>query len=132
MKTTINHNRANKMATAFCAAFVFTTGIWAQSNVTPEELGNCVRRLELMAAKTEKALKYEAPSVAADEINSAFERLELWANNTENTIRYRVPVEEQANTPEYAANDNSMNTDNNSNSNDDEFLTYNSTSAENK
>jgi hypothetical protein len=74
-----------------------------------------------MAANTEKALKYEAPSVAADEINSAFVRLEMLANNTDNEIRYKIPVKEPAN-------------DNNSEieAETDEFLSLTTASAEYK
>ena len=82
----------------------------------------------MMAANTEKALKYEAPSVAADEINSAFVRLEMLANNTENEIRYKIPVKEQANTPEYAANDNNSEIE----AETDEFLSLTTASAEYK
>ena len=128
MKTTNNHNQASRMATAFCAAFVFVTGIWAQPKATSGELANCVRRLDMMAANTEKALKYEAPSVAADEIISAFERLEMLANNTENEIRYRIPVEERANTTEYGANNNKSEIE----AETDEFLSLNTPSVEYK
>ena len=156
MKTTINYNRASKLATALGAALVFVTGIWAQPNpddyrnsidesfsrmesiiarteealkyVAPsaedrdevswteqnairEELANCVRRLDMLAAEIEKTLKYKAIPVVPEETESAWDRLEMWANNTENEIMYRVPVEEQVNSPEFAANDNNQEKD---------------------
>jgi len=175
MKTTINCNRAGKLATTLGAALVFATGMWAQPNpddyrksldesfsrmesiiarteeavkyVAPsadvqdeitweeqnalrEELANCVRRLDMLTAKIEKALKYEAVSVVPDEIESAWERLEMLANNTENEIMYRVPVEKQVNSPEFAANDNNQEKEADSNSNAEEFLSFNPAAEE--
>jgi hypothetical protein len=59
MKTTTNHNRASKMATAFCAAFVFDTGIWAQPNpdVYKNSVDGSFKRMEALIAHTEQAVK---------------------------------------------------------------------------
>ena len=98
---------------------------WVEQKAIQEELVNCVRRLDMLAAKIEKALKYKAEQVVPDDTESAWERLEMLANNTENEIMYRVPVEEQANAPEYAAHDNNQEKDADSNSNAEEFLSFN-------
>ena len=98
---------------------------WTEQNAIREELADCVRRLDMLAAEIEKTLKYKAIPVVPEETESAWDRLEMWANNTENEIMYRVPVEEQANDPEYAANDNNQEKDADSNSNAEEFLSFN-------
>jgi hypothetical protein len=103
---------------------------WAEQNAIQEELVNCVRRLDMLAAKIEKALKYKAEQVVPDDTESAWERLEMLANNTENEIMYRVPVEEQANAPEYAAHDNNQEKDADSDSNAEEFLSFNPVTEE--
>ncbi len=105
---------------------------WAEQNAIQEELVNCVRRLDMLAAKIEKALKYKAEQVVPDDTESAWERLEMLANITENEIMYRAPVEEQDNAPEYSANDNIQEKDADSNSNDEEFLSFNPAAEENE
>jgi tetrahydromethanopterin S-methyltransferase subunit G len=162
MKTTHNHTRISRISMVFCSAIAFGSVLYAQPHAGSDANNSdeVYNRLETLMASTEEAVKYVAPSVEADEINEAMESLELLANNIEmairyeaptietaelneaverldelassieNEIRYRVPVEEQANVLEYAENDNNKKTD--ANFKVDEFLTYNSVSADNK
>jgi len=162
MKTTNNHTRLSRIFLALCSAIVFGSVLYAQPHAgsNANNSAEVFNRLETFMASTEEAVKYVAPSVEVDEFNEAMESLELLANNIEmairykaptietaelneaverlevlacsieNEIRYRVPVEEQDNAVEYADNDNNEKTEFNSNA--DEFLTYNSVSAENE
>jgi hypothetical protein len=106
MKTTTNHNRASKMATAICAALVFGTGIWAQPN--PDVYKNSVEesfgRMEALIAHTEQTVKYAAPSVndqnedcwaqqnaTSEELANCIKRLDMLAANTEKALKYEAP-----------------------------------------
>ncbi|NTV83366.1 MAG: hypothetical protein HGA23_03570 [Bacteroidales bacterium] len=121
MKTTTNNNRACKMATAICAAFVFGTSLLAQPN--PEtnkfnEVNEAVDRLEALISQAEQAARYVAPSVDYDDIRPAMERLELLANKTISEIRYKAPGEEQTPAEEYTAKED------NTNASNEDFLTF--------
>jgi hypothetical protein len=121
MKTTAYNNRACKMATAICAAFVFGTSLLAQPN--PEtnksnDVNEAFERLEALISHTEQAATYVAPSVDYDDIRPAMERLEFLANKTVTEIRYKAPDEEQTPAEEYTAKEDNTNAAN------ENFLTF--------
>jgi len=92
MKTSINHNRASRMATVLCAALALGTSVWAQSDAgsNNSNTAEAYDRLEVLMASTEVAVKYVAPPAGDSEAKEAMERLELLANNTERAIRYEA------------------------------------------
>ena len=92
MKTSINHNRASRMATVLCAAIALGTSVWAQSDAgsNNSNTAEAYDRLEVLMASTEVAVKYVAPPAGDSEAKEAMERLELLANNTERAIRYEA------------------------------------------
>jgi tetrahydromethanopterin S-methyltransferase subunit G len=93
MKTTNNHNSAVKMATILFAVVVFSTTAWAQQKTGSDNssVNEVVERLDVLANKIEKEIRYEAPSVETAEYNESMTRLEMLANKIEKEIRYEAP-----------------------------------------
>ncbi len=92
MKTSINHNRASRMASVLCAAIALGTSVWAQSDAGSDNsnTAEAYDRLEVLMASTKEAVKYTAPPAGDSEAKEAMDRLELLANNTERVIRYEA------------------------------------------